>query len=290
MPHLTEIARKNPEVSILGVGIWEEISLDKLKQFVAERGESVGYRLAYSGNQDGMAETWMKAAAQNGIPCTFLIKDGVIEWIGHPLFVDQPLRELKAGSFDRAASRKEFLERATIQYAEIKFRTEIREIRTLFTQGQESQARAKLRRLVANQPGLKAKSQLIEIEWAVAKKNAKAWSSVVREMLSSQSEFLKSAVLTSMTNLAMDGVFIEEVLSTASEIRRKSSEDFEALWNLSMVYSSDKVRKFSLGLECAELALKVFPKSKFSHLPEFRSYAESARIVALEGLKTSKPT
>ena len=41
-----------------------------------------------------MAETWLGATKQNGIPCTFLIgRNGRIAWIGHPKFIDETIIE-----------------------------------------------------------------------------------------------------------------------------------------------------------------------------------------------------
>ena len=38
-----------------------------------------------------MARTWMAAAEEHGIPTAFVIRDGKIAWIGHPMSMDQPL-------------------------------------------------------------------------------------------------------------------------------------------------------------------------------------------------------
>jgi tetratricopeptide (TPR) repeat protein len=42
------------------------------------------YRVAIDRNR-GTKRAWMDAAGQQGIPCAFIVKDGRIEWIGHPL-------------------------------------------------------------------------------------------------------------------------------------------------------------------------------------------------------------
>src|SRR5688500_13275034 len=48
-----------------------------------------------------MAQTWMKAAGRNGIPCSFIIdREGKIAWIGHPMQMDRPLEQVVAGTFD----------------------------------------------------------------------------------------------------------------------------------------------------------------------------------------------
>ena len=51
-------------------------------------GDKMAYRLAHSGNKVGMAASWLKAASQDGIPTAFLVKGGVVRWIGHPNELD----------------------------------------------------------------------------------------------------------------------------------------------------------------------------------------------------------
>ncbi len=49
------------------------------------------------------------AAGRRGIPSSFIIgKDGRIEWIGHPIRMDEPLAAVLDGTWDRAAARKKY--------------------------------------------------------------------------------------------------------------------------------------------------------------------------------------
>jgi tetratricopeptide (TPR) repeat protein len=51
----------------------------------------------------------MEAAGQNGIPTSFIVgKTGLIEWIGHPMSMDEPLAEVVSGKWDREAFLEEF--------------------------------------------------------------------------------------------------------------------------------------------------------------------------------------
>ena len=49
----------------------------------------------------------MKAAEENGIPTAFVVKDGKIAWIGHPMRLDEPLTKITAGDWDATAMAKE---------------------------------------------------------------------------------------------------------------------------------------------------------------------------------------
>ena len=52
---------------------------------------------------------YMRAAGQNGIPACFLVgKTGIVEWIGHPMRLDEPLEQVLNDSWDREAFAVEF--------------------------------------------------------------------------------------------------------------------------------------------------------------------------------------
>ena len=64
---------------------------------------------------------YMRAAEKGGIPTAFIVgKTGDIEWIGHPMRIDEPLAKVVAGTWDREsykrqlAEEQEFLEKARI--------------------------------------------------------------------------------------------------------------------------------------------------------------------------------
>ena len=46
---------------------------------------------------------------QNGIPCAFIVKDSVVQWIGHPMKMDQPIAAIVDGKWDIAAAKESFL-------------------------------------------------------------------------------------------------------------------------------------------------------------------------------------
>lgn len=112
-PHLSEIAKKNPDVTIVGMNIWErgQKSVEDIQKFVGEQGPKMGYNVAMDDNKF-MEGAWMAAAGQNGIPCAFIVKDKKVMWIGHPMNLDKPLEEIKAGKYDLEAAKKAFAEEA----------------------------------------------------------------------------------------------------------------------------------------------------------------------------------
>jgi tetratricopeptide (TPR) repeat protein len=54
-------------------------------------------------------EAFMTAAGQSGIPTAFIVgKTGKIEWIGHPMGMDEPLEKIVNDTWDSTAYKKEF--------------------------------------------------------------------------------------------------------------------------------------------------------------------------------------
>lgn len=52
---------------------------------------------------------YMDAAGQNGIPTSFIVgKSGLIEWIGHPMSMDEPLEKIVSDKWDRDAFLEAF--------------------------------------------------------------------------------------------------------------------------------------------------------------------------------------
>jgi thiol-disulfide isomerase/thioredoxin len=112
IPHLSELAHKNKSVRFIGVDVWER-NTKLVKPFVDQMGDKMDYSVALddvpSGgdpNDGAMAKTWMKAAEENGIPAAFVIHDGKIAWIGHPMNMDEPLAKITAGEWNTADMAK----------------------------------------------------------------------------------------------------------------------------------------------------------------------------------------
>lgn len=118
IPHLNDIYIKNKDKGLVVIGqdCWEQDE-SKVPGFMKEMGDKMTYRVALDDKTDSkkgkMAETWMEAAGQNGIPSAFLVdKQGKIAWIGHPMGIEQKLiDEVMSGSYDLKKAAVEFEER-----------------------------------------------------------------------------------------------------------------------------------------------------------------------------------
>jgi thiol-disulfide isomerase/thioredoxin len=118
IPHLTEMAKKyKGKADFVGVSVWENPNgtwapgtFDKITAFVKDFGAKMDYNVAADGQDAFMAENWMTAASQNGIPTAFIVDQaGEIAWIGHPMMgLDEAVGDVVAKKFDKAAFKAKF--------------------------------------------------------------------------------------------------------------------------------------------------------------------------------------
>lgn len=117
MPHLTMLQKQyEGKISIIGVDIWEdkkkgqpyEAYLPIIEKFVNENSDNLGYSLFADNNDQHMGNNWMKAAGQEGIPSTFIVKGNKIIWIGDPMALDTILPTILEGTYNMVAYKKSF--------------------------------------------------------------------------------------------------------------------------------------------------------------------------------------
>jgi thiol-disulfide isomerase/thioredoxin len=137
IPHLNEVHNKFKDKGLIVIGqdVWEQ-KPEAVAPFIKKMGDKMTYRVALdlvTGDDKGaMAQTWMEAAGQNGIPAAFVIdKRGLIAWIGHPMNLKEKLlEEVLAGSFDirKAAADYEQRQKAEQQMSTLwgEFRSQSR--------------------------------------------------------------------------------------------------------------------------------------------------------------------
>ena len=113
MPHLSQLQQEyGDQVKFVGMTQEPEATvMDFLEQEQSPGktwAEVVQYRLAIDAG-DVTNEAYMKAAQQSGIPTVFIVgRDAVVEWIGHPMTMDEPLAKIVAGDWDRQAAIAQF--------------------------------------------------------------------------------------------------------------------------------------------------------------------------------------
>jgi len=122
MPHLSELQDTYRD-RITFIGVTHEDpnnTLEKVETMVKAKGPGMGYTVAWD-DAGKTNEAWMRAAGQNGIPCSFVVgATGKIAFIGHPIMLDLVLAGIVDGTWDRVAGPKKI--EAAFQHAQEIFR------------------------------------------------------------------------------------------------------------------------------------------------------------------------
>ena len=124
IPHINDLQKKNEDdgLVIIGQNVWEK-DTNKVAPFIEKMGERMSYRVVLD-RDETMATTWMEAAGQTGIPKSFIVdRQGKLAWMGHPMLMDVPLKQILAGTVYPAADegRRESFE-ATLDAYELQFK------------------------------------------------------------------------------------------------------------------------------------------------------------------------
>ena len=106
MPHIATLQEEyGDKLAVVGVTAEDDETVSAFMKQTSGDGEKkwsevLTYRIALDDNGKTNA-AFMEAAGQNGIPCAFIVgKTGQIEWIGHPMEIDEPLKQIVEGNWD----------------------------------------------------------------------------------------------------------------------------------------------------------------------------------------------
>jgi len=171
MPHLAELQEKLRGENVQIVSISDE-PLETVEAFLKREttnkaGEQTTFAsitAPYSLTTDpdrSAHEDYMEAANQSGIPTAFIVgKDGKIEWIGHPMQMDEPLDQVVAGSWNRTEFAESFI-------AEQKLSDTMQTLSRLANQGKFAEAIALLDAELAKKLPEKIQDQLVGVKYQI---------------------------------------------------------------------------------------------------------------------------
>jgi thiol-disulfide isomerase/thioredoxin len=172
IPHLTELAKQYKDVTFIGVSVWERQE-GKVEPFVEKMGDKMDYHVA-TDDADFMAQNWMRAAGQRGIPAAFIVgKDSNILWIGHPMQMKSVLEKVVAGTYDAEAAKKAVGKQRTAETAMQKAQKDLAtKVGPALREKKWDEALAALDGVIADHPD--AAAQLHGVKMSVAQQ-AKNW-------------------------------------------------------------------------------------------------------------------
>lgn len=96
MPHLNELHNKfkNKNVIFIAQDIKED-DKGKVEDFIKQKGDGIGYSVAFSGPAGSdFDEKWVKAAGVNAIPQTFIIQNNTLLWQTYPSMLNEEVLQL----------------------------------------------------------------------------------------------------------------------------------------------------------------------------------------------------
>ena len=116
IPHISELQEQYADYDVTFIGVSDE-KLQTVVKFLSTADsenvmwtEKIHYTLATDPDRS-TAKAYMKAAAQQGIPTAFIVgKDSRIEWIGHPMDIDDVLAQVVRDNWDRDTFKVTFEE------------------------------------------------------------------------------------------------------------------------------------------------------------------------------------
>lgn len=277
IPHLTQLAKKNPDVTFIGVSVWEDDNGPKIANFVKEMGSKMDYHVGYSSNKGGMAKTWMEAAGQNGIPTAFVVKNNEIEWIGHPMELEKPLGEIKSGRFDVAAFKAKFAKQREEARQEMAVNKEVQACSKLYASGKKAEAKANLDALVVKHPKIAPQADLIKLGW-LGVEDPSAWEVKAKAMAIDPSE---------QVALTLDMFAIQQATSPEGnkDLARKAfnillsgpqSKNVLVLYDAAVVYQATK--DYQLALDATNSFLAEIKTSQFQDNKELIKSMEKQKV------------
>ena len=108
MPHLTKLAEDMKSKGVVIVGVSDE-KVETVRTFLEkdEWKQKARYTLATDPDRS-THKAYMEASGQGGIPTAFIVKEGVVQWIGHPMEMDAPLAKIVDGTWDPKTAKQTF--------------------------------------------------------------------------------------------------------------------------------------------------------------------------------------
>jgi thiol-disulfide isomerase/thioredoxin len=117
MPHLRDLAKKY-EGKVTIVALSDE-AVETVGSFLEKPSGSeekswkdlMAFPIATDPDKS-VKDAIFAAAGRTGIPSSFLISDGKVQWIGHPMGLDAPLEQVVNGTWDLEKAKQEYAEEA----------------------------------------------------------------------------------------------------------------------------------------------------------------------------------
>jgi len=131
MPHVTKLQEQYKDYDVTVIGVSDE-NVQTVVSFLCKAdkedvlwNDKIGYTLA-TDPDESTKNAYLKPAAQQGIPTAFIIgKDTRIEWIGHPMGMDDVIDQVVRDKWDRDAYKVKFEKKMAVTREVMKVQPQI---------------------------------------------------------------------------------------------------------------------------------------------------------------------
>ncbi|MBL8087040.1 MAG: redoxin family protein [Chthonomonas sp.] len=285
IPHLTELAKEfKGKVTFIGVSVWERGNdiPGVVKKFVDEMGDKMAYNVALD---DGttMAETWMKAYSQRGIPAAFIVNgEGKIAWIGHPMDdLGETLTAVLAGKHNIAEQKARFEEERAREAKEAAIDAELKQARDFYAAGSTDKAIEIWNRTMKDSPARTAdvvSERLVAVHdkdraLVPAEIAGFAGSDDVR-VAEGLAMYSLMVTMKSKTPVAEDQPLITAAADAADKVNK--DRDPYVLYYLAQL--SYLRKDFEQAQRKLDKAIEVTPGSRFKDDPGFLDFLQKAKL------------
>ena len=191
---------------------------------------------------------YMKAAHQNGIPCAFIVgKSGLIEYIGHPNGLEDPLQQVVDDKWDREKFAASFSKKQLLS----KLQTEIM---TLARQGKIDEAKVKL---------------------------AEAKSDLGEDLPPGLQQLGVMVTMASVEQLSKANRF-DDAIAEVQQQREADSGRFSAVWDMKLVQLLVEKKQYKKAAETLNDSLDDLPPQILNQIAWgiYEDASESAEIPA----------
>ncbi|BCU77071.1 TlpA disulfide reductase family protein [Luteolibacter sp. LG18] len=100
IPHINDLHKRYADkgLRVFGMNVWERGGKEPVVTFVKNKGEGMSYPVSYNTKEAAFTKDWLEAAGVDGIPHTFVVKDGKIVLMCHPMkLTDEVIEGLLKG-------------------------------------------------------------------------------------------------------------------------------------------------------------------------------------------------
>ena len=280
IPHVNELHKKyyDKGLRIFGMNVWED-GLEKVQNFVKNKGDGMSYPVAYTGKGSDFENHWLKAAGVTGIPRAFVVRKGKLEFTCHPSQLSEKIVEsLLEGDEGAKKAAEEIL---SADDKRRKTSEVLRDFRMAAAKGDTETMTTKIEEFTALDPNSIYKPSMV-LDLHVAKKDWQAATQMIGEIPAGQARMMTVTMMANRIAMQSQMDVPDEFTKALAKAYQGALDEFPAR-SRAMEFTilsrlqwriGDKEAALKSAKQASEDAGKQPPGSGMSPLP-FERFAKA---------------